>query len=178
MEDEIATTQVLNAQVATRMEHTRSNTWNTRGHWIKWFQAHMGWRPVADQQENISWEIPWIRLKLNSPKYSGICILHGHHQFGPKLLQMRNPKIYSELNKRMVYSKQGDVFASVVTGHNSRNVTVLEGNWFNNDAPAQRVSHRFSSQMWIQKSPSRYSSPAGTRMVFLMPNKTLSELFF
>ena len=51
------------------------------------------------------------------------------------------------LNKRMVYSKQGDVFASVVTGHNSRNVTVLEGNWFNNDAPAQRVSHRFSSQM-------------------------------
>ena len=47
----------------------------------------------------------------------------------------------------MVYSKQGDVFASVVTGHNSRNVTVLEGNWFNNDAPAQRVSHRFSSQL-------------------------------
>ena len=59
---------------------------------------------------------------------------------------MRNPKIYSELNKRMVYSKQGDGFASVVTGHNSRNVTVIEENWFN-DAPAQRVSHRFSSQL-------------------------------
>ena len=30
MEDEIATTQVLNAQVATRMEHTRSNTLETQ----------------------------------------------------------------------------------------------------------------------------------------------------